>query len=1129
MFSEVLSTLAVSFKLSADFILFAIFLALNLIIGIRAGMKVETIQDFAIGRKNFSTGAVTSTIVATWTGGGFLFWALQNIYSNGIEFIIALTGSSLCLLLTGQVLAVRMGEFLNNLSVAEAMGDLYGKAVRVITAISGIVRSMGYVAVQFQVIGKMLNMLLGWGAREATVAAAIIVVLYSAFGGIRSVTITDIFQFIAFSIFIPILALMVWNNLKTPSEISYTLLTNPIFSLRENIGWNPKFLKSVGLLLYFAVPALTPAIFQRVSMAKDLGQVKNSFSYAAIIDISMTLSIAWIAILLLADNPNLDPKGLVNHIISRYGYPGLKGLVAVGITAMSMSTADSELNASAVLAVNDIMKSLFSKWKITIIKLRIFTGAMGLCSLIFALRITDIVALMLQTGSYYMPIVSVPLLLAIFGFRSKAIPVLIGMAAGLMMVIGWYKLSAHTAIEGLDPIIPGMLTNLIFLMGSHYLLRQPGGWVGIKDKTPLLAARQERKEFWLQLVRNLKEVKIYKYLQENLPSYDPIYSLFGVYVLGATYSLFFTIPEPMVASYQRLYDIAVHSVLICTAGLLTYPAWPLTFRAKWFITYAWPISIGYVLFVVGTQLVIMSGFHQVQVMIFLLNLIVAALLLDWLLGLILALSGTILGAFLFKLQYGPIQLDGALDSANFTLVYSILLSSTFLLVIFLARQKARRAQERYRYLEKSYVDSKAEFSKVLQYSKEVLREMIQTKGLLNKTAIEYVHHVIYRIGDYMELDVAEITIDQLLQDVKATLKLKNYSERPEVVIEKITEKMTNVSKLMVDGSKIKELLVNRLLLIHRNNTSNKPIRIALEAATLGYEVKHIKDYKKEVEALQFTLTLEPTLPQSEAIYLIHQASKVATPASADFLESTRIIDAHYGYEKVINPTTYRCVIPINVREVRGKVMELLRQPTAADPAELAHPMAIELEKELFDRLADTDIGKEVVREALDVIKKYHAGVKRKSGEPFFTHPIAVALILLGYCKDQDAVIAALLHDTVEDTRLSTAQIKASFGETVAFLVGKVTNLEDRLRRLSLGDHENIKRLINYRDKRVLYVKLADRLHNMRTIQGHSSLEKRKRIAEETLYFFVPMANHVKLTAVAKELEKLSLAVLGKKK
>ena len=103
-----------------------------------------------------------------------------------------------------------------------------------------------------------------------------------------------------------------------------------------------------------------------------------------------------------------------------------------------------------------------------------------------------------------------------------------------------------------------------------------------------------------------------------------------------------------------------------------------------------------------------------------------------------------------------------------------------------------------------------------------------------------------------------------------------------------------------------------------------------------------------------------------------------------------------------------------------------------------------------------------------------------------------------------------------------------FGEQVAFIVSKVTNLEDNLRRVSSEEHENVYRLLKYEDKRAAYVKLADRMHNMRTIQGHSSLTKQKSIASETLYFFVPLANSLGLEDIAKELKTLSLEVLGKK-
>jgi (p)ppGpp synthase/HD superfamily hydrolase len=208
------------------------------------------------------------------------------------------------------------------------------------------------------------------------------------------------------------------------------------------------------------------------------------------------------------------------------------------------------------------------------------------------------------------------------------------------------------------------------------------------------------------------------------------------------------------------------------------------------------------------------------------------------------------------------------------------------------------------------------------------------------------------------------------------------------------------------------------------------------------------------------------------------------------------------------------------------VMELIKEPVAADPNELAHPLAIQLEKEIFYKLEGKGIDLPVVHQALELIKKYHAGVKRKSGEPFFTHPMQVALILMEYSKDPDTIVAGLLHDVVEDTSLSLSHIQAMFGKKVGFLVAQATNLENKLKRINLADHENLHRLMNYEDKGVALVKLADRLHNMRTISGHSSLMKQKRIAEETLTFFVPMAKNLNMAAMAGELEKLSLGVLG---
>jgi Na+/proline symporter len=111
--------------------------------------------------------------------------------------------------------------------------------------------------------------------------------------------------------------------------------------------------------------------------------------------------------------------------------------------------------------------------------------------LVLALYKTDFLELALMAWSFYMPIVSVPLLMAIFGFRSTSRAVLIGMAAGGTTVLLW---DLYLADTGLNSVVPGMVANLAFLLGSHYLLQEEGGWTGIKDPSPLLAARQARRD-----------------------------------------------------------------------------------------------------------------------------------------------------------------------------------------------------------------------------------------------------------------------------------------------------------------------------------------------------------------------------------------------------------------------------------------------------------------------------------------------------------------------------------------------------------------------------------------------------------------------------------------------------------
>ena len=305
--------------LTIDVALFSVFLAINLIVGLKYRGKTQTFREYAIGDKKFSTATLTATIVATCMSGSALFVDLEKTYSQGLYYIIAVViGVTGGLLITGRVIGPRMGKFLNNVSVPEALGNLYGRHVQAIAGISAMFSNIGYIAIQLKVISKILTILLNYEGPWVTIISAVIIILYSASGGVQAVTFTDVIQFIKFGTLLPVLALVIWHHLKDPSQVAQMLNHNPLFSFKEVVGWTPEFMATLMLIIYLITPELPPQLFQRMAMARDVTQVKRSMTYAAIICLAIDLCMIWIAMLFLADQPGLEPSQVVQHIVNHY-------------------------------------------------------------------------------------------------------------------------------------------------------------------------------------------------------------------------------------------------------------------------------------------------------------------------------------------------------------------------------------------------------------------------------------------------------------------------------------------------------------------------------------------------------------------------------------------------------------------------------------------------------------------------------------------------------------------------------------------------------------------------------------------------------------------------------------------
>ncbi|HET7268823.1 MAG TPA: bifunctional (p)ppGpp synthetase/guanosine-3',5'-bis(diphosphate) 3'-pyrophosphohydrolase [Oleiagrimonas sp.] len=170
---------------------------------------------------------------------------------------------------------------------------------------------------------------------------------------------------------------------------------------------------------------------------------------------------------------------------------------------------------------------------------------------------------------------------------------------------------------------------------------------------------------------------------------------------------------------------------------------------------------------------------------------------------------------------------------------------------------------------------------------------------------------------------------------------------------------------------------------------------------------------------------------------------------------------------------------------------------------------------------------DLVQQAYEVGARAHEGQKRRSGEPYITHPVAVACILADLRMDAETIMAAILHDTLEDTGLDHADIERQFGTTVVELVEGVTKLDSvrfRSRQEAVAESFRKMLLAMARDLRVILIKLADRLHNMRTL-GAKDPASRRRIARETLEIYAPIAQRLGMNKIKAELQDLGFRAL----
>lgn len=697
-----------------DSVIFLSFLLINIIIGLYSARGIKNIKEYALGDGKFSSLVIAATLIATWISGSNFMNNLSETYSHGLYYLWAISGMIIYFFIISYLLSPRLGEFIGKLSIADAMGSLYGENIRIFTAIVSCIGAGGFIAAQLNVAGLLIEYTLGISSIYGVLIAAIIVGTYSSLGGVKSVTITDVMQLFTFGTIIPVLAYVIFQSLNNADLMIYTLQHNELFNYKEVFNFTrPKSFDFFLFFLFCCTPSFTPAIFQRVAMARNTLQIKESFSIAGCACCFLVFTMSLIGVFILSKNSNLNAKDILPYILSNYAYVGLKGLILSGVMAMVMSTADSFINSTAVIVIHDLLKPLTLKSRF--IKNELFSAKItAIFITLLALTISiignkNLLKLVMSTQSFYVPMVSVPFVLAVFGFRTTGKSVLITMFLTLISVI-ILKIMNY---ESIHIMFIAILISLFSLFLSHYLLKQPGGWVGIKDPSPLLLLKAERIKKRNQLIENIKNFSMINFLKKSTSHYEYMYVVLSFFCFIILYSMIFTIPKHLSSVYEDVIKIIYSSMTFAITGLLSHPLWPRFIKNSKAIVFVWNFVIFYVLVFGSLFFAIISHFAPMQLILLATNLILVSLLIRWQLFFTMII---IASAIIYQLIKFYLKTDSLIINLNyieFKISYILMLMAAIIVTFLKPKQEfgdilEQKVQERTRELERALA-AKTEF------------------------------------------------------------------------------------------------------------------------------------------------------------------------------------------------------------------------------------------------------------------------------------------------------------------------------------------------------------------------------------------------------------------------------------
>lgn len=441
-----------------DLFIIANYLVLVLFVGLWAGRRVGNFEQYAVADRSYSSFFIFATLSASFIGGGFTMGNAEKVFTVGIVNIVALWGFSLKEILVARYLAPKVSAFPHAVSVGDVMERDYGRTGKVVTGVFSFLLCAGILGAQIGGIGYIFNLFLGTPLWMGALIGIGIIIVYDAFGGMRAIVATDVLQFGLLAVGIPLALFM---GIRAVGGIDNLIEAQPA-GYFELFAWMTPVQFASLFLTFLLGETLVPPYLRRLFISRDTRRIARGTLWSGICSIPFFAVSGCIGLVAFAMAPELDANLALPYVIQNALPIGLRGLVIAGLLAIVMSSADSFLNSASIAVVNDIVKPLRRtplSDQSALFWARATTVLTGSLALVFALRIRSLLEILIYAYNFWAPIILVPLVAALLGYRAPKIAFVTAGIAGLSAVGIWNVLLGSPA--GFDGMVVGVFSNAL--------------------------------------------------------------------------------------------------------------------------------------------------------------------------------------------------------------------------------------------------------------------------------------------------------------------------------------------------------------------------------------------------------------------------------------------------------------------------------------------------------------------------------------------------------------------------------------------------------------------------------------------------------------------------------------------